>query len=120
LWWVAEPERLSRTAREAIDHAQRLGVTTVSCWELAMLAEAGRIALDRPVEIWVEQALADERTQSLPLTSTVAVRAALLGRERFGGDPADRMIYSTARDAGVKLVTRDRRIRTFDPRGTIW
>ena len=120
LWWVAEPGRLSRTAREAIDHAQRLGVTTVSCWELAMLAEAGRIALDRPVEIWVEQALADERTQSLPLTSTVAVRAALLGRERFGGDPADRMIYSTARDAGVKLVTRDRRIRTFDPRGTIW
>ncbi|MGH2903830.1 MAG: type II toxin-antitoxin system VapC family toxin [Solirubrobacteraceae bacterium] len=120
LWWIAEPGRLSASARETIDHAQHLGVATISCWEIAMLAEAGRIALDRPVEIWMEQALADERTQPLPLTSTVAVRAARLGREGFGGDPADRIIYSTARDTGAKLLTRDRRMRAFDPHGTTW
>jgi PIN domain nuclease of toxin-antitoxin system len=120
LWWVAEPQRLSHGAREAIDRTERLGIATISCWEIAMLVEAGRIELDRAIELWVEQALADPRTRSLPLTSSVAVRAALLGRDRFVGDPADRIIYATAREAGASLVTRDGAIREFDTRGTIW
>jgi PIN domain nuclease of toxin-antitoxin system len=120
LWWVAEPQRLSQGAREAIDRTERLGIATISCWEIAMLAEAGRIELDRAIERWVEQALADPRTRSLPLTSSVAVRAALLGRDRFVGDPADRIIYATAREVGASLVTRDEAIREFDARGTIW
>ena len=85
-----------------------------------MLVEAGRIELDRPVGAWIEQALADTRTRSLALTSTVAVQAALLGREGFVGDPADRIVYATARDAGARLVTRDKSLRKFDQRGTIW
>jgi PIN domain nuclease of toxin-antitoxin system len=120
LWWAAEPVKLSRAAQDTIDHAERIGIATISCWEVAMLVEAGRIELDRPAGAWIEQALADARTQSLPLTSTVAVQAALLGREGFVGDPADRIIYATARNAGARLVTRDKSLRTFDPRGTIW
>ncbi len=120
LWWVAKPSRLSRVAREAIDGSERFGVATISCWEIAMLVEAGRVELDRPVEHWIEQALADARAQSLPLTSRIAVQAALLGRERFVGDPADRIIYSSARGTGARLVTRDAPMRAFDPRGTIW
>jgi PIN domain nuclease of toxin-antitoxin system len=120
LWWVAKPSRLSRTARETIDSTERFGVATISCWEIAMLTEAGRIELDRPVDRWIEQALADARAQALPLTSTIAVQAASLGREGFVGGPADRIIYSSARHAGVRLVTRDAPMRAFDPRGTIW
>jgi PIN domain nuclease of toxin-antitoxin system len=120
LWWTAEPKKLSLQAQDAIDHAERIGIATISCWEVTMLVEAGRIELDRPAGRWIEQALADSRTQSLPLTSTVAVQAALLGREGFVGDPADRIIYATTRAAGARLVTRDRSLRAFDPRGTIW
>jgi PIN domain nuclease of toxin-antitoxin system len=120
LWWTAEPEKLSRPARDAIDRSERIGLATISCWEVAMLAEAGRITLDRAIGSWVEQALAHARTQPLPLTSTVAVGAALLVREGFGGDPADRIIYATARHAGARLITCDRSLRAFDPRGTIW
>jgi PIN domain nuclease of toxin-antitoxin system len=120
LWWTAEPTKLSQPARDAIDHADRIGIATISCWEVTMLAEAGRIELDRSAGTWIEQALADTRTQSLPLTSTVAVQAALLGRDGLSGDPADRIIYATARNAGAHLITRDRSLRKFDPRGTIW
>lgn len=120
LWWTAEPAKLSRPAQDAIDHAEQIGVATISCWEVTMLAEAGLIELDRPAGVWIEQALADVRTQSLPLTSTVAVRAALLGREGLSGDPADRIIYATSRNTGARLITRDRSLRAFDPRGTIW
>ena len=120
LWWVAEPERLSKAALSAIDGVERFGVATISCWEIAMLVECGRIELDRPVDQWVDQALASSRVELLSLTGTVAVRAALLGREGFVGDPADRLIYATARNAGRWLVTRDKALRAFDPRNTIW
>jgi PIN domain nuclease of toxin-antitoxin system len=120
LWWLAEPRKLSPAARDSIDRADRIGVATISCWEIAMLAESGRIVLDRPIGAWVQQALADTRTTSLPLTSPVAISAAMLSRDGFVGDPADRIIYSTAREAGAALVTRDQALRAFDPRGTIW
>lgn len=56
---------------------------------------------------------------ALPITPKVALDAALLEREASGGDPADRLINATARDSG-RLVTRDTRLRDFDPRGTLW
>ncbi|HEX4114502.1 MAG TPA: type II toxin-antitoxin system VapC family toxin [Solirubrobacteraceae bacterium] len=120
LWWVAAPEKLSSQARNAIDLTDALGVATISCWEIAMLTEAGRIDLDRDVEAWIRQALTDVRIQAMPLTSDIALRAALLGRAGFQGDPADRIVYATAREAGADLVTKDRALRAFDPRGTVW
>lgn len=120
LWWVAAPEKLSEPARNAIDSADTLGVATISCWEVAMLTEAGRIDLDRDVEAWTKQALGDARIDTMPLTSGIALRAALLGRAGFQGDPADRIVYATARDVGADLVTKDRALRAFDPRGTVW
>jgi PIN domain nuclease of toxin-antitoxin system len=120
LWWVADRTRLSAAAAAAIEESESIGVAAISCWEVAMLALRGRIALDRDLARWVRQALAQQGVAALPLTPPVALAAALLERERFGGDPADRMIYATAREAGARLITRDARIREFDPRGTLW
>ncbi len=120
LWWVADRTRLSTAATAAIAESESIGVAAISCWEVAMLVLRGRIALDRDLARWVRQALAQQGVVALPLTPPVALAAALLERERFGGDPADRMIYATAREAGARLITRDARIREFDPRGTLW
>jgi PIN domain nuclease of toxin-antitoxin system len=49
-----------------------------------------------------------------------AVAAALLGRDGFHGDPADRLIYATTRALGATLVTRDEAMRRFDPERTLW
>lgn len=118
LWWCAAPAKLSARARDAIDRAARIGISAVSCLEVALLVARGRIALDRPLEVWVEQALAHDRVASLPVTARVAVRAGLLGG--FPGDPADRILYATALDAGAMLVTKDRALRRLDPRRTVW
>ena len=120
LWWTSAPSRLSRRARAAIEAADRVGVCTISAWEIAMLVVRERIALDRRVDDWVRQALAHEPVLALPLTSGAAVAAALLEREGFAGDPADRMIYATAREQGARLVTRDRDMRAFDAARTVW
>jgi PIN domain nuclease of toxin-antitoxin system len=85
-----------------------------------MLAEHGRLIFDRPVSQWVRQALARERVQEAPLTAQAAAEAALLPRNIFPGDPADRFIYATARLTGAGLISADQRLRRFDPALTIW
>lgn len=120
LWWHAEPSRLSRPARRAIDEAETIGVSAISAWEVAMLVRRRRISLDRDVASWVRQALAPARIVAHPLTPEVAVAAGSLEGERFRGDPADRFIYATARAQRTPLVTRDEAIRGFDSRNTIW
>ncbi|MFI4991595.1 MAG: type II toxin-antitoxin system VapC family toxin [Solirubrobacterales bacterium] len=120
LWWLAAPARLSRAATEAIERAPRVGVSTLSAWEVAMLAVRGRISLDRDVGLWVGQALADERVESLSPSADVAVAAGLLDAQSFPGDPVDRLIYATARSTGATLITRDAAIRAFDSASTLW
>jgi PIN domain nuclease of toxin-antitoxin system len=120
LWWSADPGRLSAPARAAIDEADRVGVSAISCWEVAMLALRNRVTLDRDIAHWVRQALSRPGIVAIPLMPQVALAAGLLERDGFAGDPADRLIYATARNAGTSLVTKDRRLREFDPRGTVW
>lgn len=119
IWWVADPKRLSRSAVEAIADAGTILVASISCWEVAMLVTKNRIALDRPAERWIRQALARPGLRAVPLAPSVATAAGLLDGS-FPGDPADRLIYATARAEGAELLTRDRRLRQFDPRGTRW
>lgn len=120
IWWTDDPARLSPAARAAIERAESVGVAAISAWEVAMLALGDRLALDREIGRWVRQALAQPGVVAIPLMPKVAVDAALLERDGFAGDPADRLIYATARDAGAPLVTKDVRIREFDRRGTVW
>lgn len=95
-------------------------MSTLSAWEIATLASRGRISLDRDVSLWVRQALANARIESLAPGSEVAVAAGLLDAKSFPGDPVDRLIYATARAADATLITRDRAIRAFDPETTLW
>jgi len=42
------------------------------------------------------------------------------GQLAFAGNPADRLIYATARAADAPLVTRDERMHAFDPERVVW
>jgi PIN domain nuclease of toxin-antitoxin system len=119
IWWRADPGRLSAPAADVISSADRIGLSSISVWELGMLVRRGRISLDRDVARWVRQALADARIALLAPGADVALAAALLD-DAFPGDPADRLIYAAARQAGAPLVTRDARIAQFDPARVVW
>lgn len=120
LWWAASPERLGEGARRAIAEAESIHVAAISAWEVVMLERKGRIALDRSPAEWVRQALSQPGVVAVPLDPPIAVAAGALDGEGVPTDPADRMIYATARSLGATLVTKDRALREFDPRGTIW
>lgn len=119
LWWVNGEAALSTPARRAIEHADMVGVATISAMEVAALVRRGKITLDATAGSWVAQALGRDHVVELALTADVAVAAGSLGDD-FVGDPADRIIYSTSIVTGSKLVTRDRFLRTYDPARTVW
>jgi PIN domain nuclease of toxin-antitoxin system len=118
-WWSAEPDRISRPARRALEKADELLISAASWYELAWLAERQRIVIDVPVRAWLESLSAQMRT--IGVTPAIADGAVALPAS-FPRDPTDRLIYATAIEHGVKLVTRDQAIAEHDrPRSlVIW
>lgn len=112
LWWQAGGRRLSRRATRAIDRADTVLVSLLSCWEIATLHRLGRIALDRDASSWVQDLLADDRIAPAALTPEAAAWAGSLDGH-FPGDPIDRLLYATARDHRVPFVSKDEAMRSF-------
>lgn len=107
-WWSSEPDRLSRAATQAVTEADELAVASITWFELAWLAHHERIVLTIPIRAWLEQLASQVRT--VGTTPAVAATAVALPTS-FPGDPADRLIYATAIELGLVLVTKDERLR---------
>jgi len=118
-WWSAEPERVSARARSTLEGADELVVAAISWYELAWLARHERIAVTVPIRSWLQGLAGQLRT--IGVTPAIADTAANLP-VTFPDDPADRLIYATAIESGLDLVTKDRTIRDHDqPRSlTVW
>jgi PIN domain nuclease of toxin-antitoxin system len=120
VWWVHGDERLTVTQRDAIGAAEAdgIGVSAISCWEVAKLVERGRLELPCPLEEWFDQALDYPGIQLLPLTPEVATESTRLPGE-FHRDPADQMIVATARVYDCPLVTSDSKLLEYSHVTTI-
>jgi len=114
VWWVHGDEQLTQAQREAIaaNEDDLIGVSAISCWEIAKLVEYGRLELPSPLEEWFEQALSYPGVQLLALTPEIAVESTRLPGE-FHRDPADQIIVATARVYGCPLVTSDDKIVNY-------
>lgn len=119
IWWATASPHLSKRAAKAIESVDALGVSAISCWEVAMLVAKGRLVLDRDPEVWLDQALKLPRVQLLPLSPRIAVRSARLGGARLA-DPADCIIVATALEFGCPIASKDERIRSFPSVRVVW
>ena len=107
IWAVEAHERLGPDSRNIADAAlreDRLFVSAISFWEVALLAKRGRLVLAYPSGEWRQIALS-LGIEELPLTGEIGIRAAEL--DGLPGDPADRMITATAMAQGATLITAD-------------
>lgn len=107
-WWSAEPQRVSERASTVLEQADELAVASISWFELAWLARHDRIVLSIPVGSWLRGLAVQVRT--LGLNPAIAETAVALPSS-FPGDPADRLIFATAIEHGLQLVTKDGAIR---------
>ena len=88
-------------------------MSPISLWEIALLVRKGRFELDRNPFDWARDLLDGDRIELAPLTATAAVGAGLLPADGFEGDPADCVIYATARELVAPLITKDHRMHRF-------
>ena len=112
LWWQAGGQRLSSRAARAIDDAPVVRISPLSCWEIATLCGSVVWGLDRDTTAWVRDLLRDERIETASLSAEAATWAGTL-TEAFAGDPIDRLIYATARDLRIPLISKDQRLRAY-------
>jgi PIN domain nuclease of toxin-antitoxin system len=118
-WLADDPDRLSPAAMAAIDRADDLAVASPTWFELAWLRTSGRLESAVPLRAWLDRLAQGLRT--MPIGPGVAARAAELPAS-FPRDPADRIIFATAVEFGIPLVTRDDRMRAHENLGArlIW
>lgn len=112
--WVLDEKQLPEPVqRQIIEHEKDgLGVSVISCWEVAKLLELKRLNLDMDVSDWINQALSYPGIQLVELSPSIAVESTRLPGE-FHRDPADQLIVATARIHDCPLLTLDRKILDY-------
>lgn len=109
IWSASGSERLAtRVLRELEDAENELWLSPISLWELAMLFERGRVALNQDLNGWVSKALRTFPLHEALITHEVALETARVALAHR--DPADRFLVATARVFDLTLVTADRQL----------
>jgi PIN domain nuclease of toxin-antitoxin system len=111
LWSLTRPEQLSRRVTAALaDETNELWLSPISVWEFLLLAEHGRVRLERGTtpSAWVDLALSRAPMHDAPLNLAVALRSRSVDVEH--DDPADRFLAATADVYALVLVTADTRL----------
>ncbi len=90
---------------EQIRQADIVAVSAISCYEIALAYDKGRLEIDISVQEWLIDSLAPAGIQLLPLTPEITVRA--INLSPIHKDPFDRLIIATTLEYGAKLASID-------------
>ena len=95
-WFINEEyDRFPTAWREAIEAAERVGVSCVSCYEIALAQQRRRLELPCSAERWFEEAL------------TPAIAASAVALSPVHRDPFDRLIIATSLVYQARLASVD-------------
>ena len=109
LWCHLEPDRLGKRVRTAINTpGNELWLSPISVWEVLLLAEKRRVAIDGDPRRWIEAAWSRAPMHEAPLNHEVALRSRAVSVPHQ--DPADRFLAATAQAFDLTLVTDDRHL----------
>jgi PIN domain nuclease of toxin-antitoxin system len=122
VWYIYNDQRLSTPARVFIEAAatdgDEIGVSAITFVELTYLIEKGRIEQDVYARLTTELEQPGAVLRDLAFTRPVADTLSRIDRNAVPDMP-DRIIAATASQAGVPLISRDRKIRLSNV-STIW
>ena len=121
IWAVEGDGRLGTSASRLIEETvrtDRVAVSAITPWEIALLVERRRLRLGREVGAWIAQALALPGITLIPIEPAIAIDSVRLPGE-FHADPADRFIVATARHLEVPLLTADPKILAYSDAGHV-
>ncbi|MCY3712197.1 MAG: type II toxin-antitoxin system VapC family toxin [Gemmatimonadetes bacterium] len=111
VFWTLDPGRLSKTAEQTIAQADRVGVSSISIWEIGINVERGRLVLPLSGAEYLENLEQTSRVEILPVDLSTWIRNLQLDWNHR--DPVDRTIVATASLHNCPLVTSDSVLRSF-------
>ncbi|NJL92023.1 MAG: type II toxin-antitoxin system VapC family toxin [Coleofasciculaceae cyanobacterium SM2_1_6] len=105
-WFVnQEFERFPISWRETIETNEQVSVSVISCYEIALAQQRGRLELPCPPNQWFQSALEPTGITLLTLNPEIICRAVQLSPVHK--DPFDRLIMATALEYKAKLASVD-------------
>jgi PIN domain nuclease of toxin-antitoxin system len=117
LYWTLDPEKIPLATRKAIEREDRLIVSSISVWEIALKVKRGKLQIPLPLGEYVERLLRLEAVEIQPVDVQTWLDNLDLDWDHL--DPADRTIVATAARLDCPLISSDSQIAHFYPR-TIW
>jgi len=110
-WWVNRtPDKLEQRQIDAIETADALAISAMTCWEIAWLVKYKRIILKLPVSDWLDQ-IETNGVAIIPVSRAIAERAVTLPEHHK--DPVDRIIIATAVEHQAQLLSVDGRFPDY-------
>ena len=109
LWSAAEPEKLSRNITNELESdSNELWFSSISVWEILLLAEKDRISLGPDIVKSVREIFRALPFKEATINREVAIQSRLVQLPHQ--DPADRFLAATAVVYDLTLVTADSRL----------
>ena len=121
-WWLSDPNVLPAKARTVVREAaanRAVYVSSISTWEVALLAARDRLTFTMDARDWIARSEALPFLHFVPVDNSIAIRSVRLPPP-FHKDPADRIIVATAMSMGVPIVSSDARILKYPHVKGIW
>ena len=112
IWSLTKSDELSSEVKEAITLAKvnkNLYLSSISLWEIAMLAQKQRISVYRRIADFLQTIENIRGLNILQITANIAAESVTLPGD-IHNDPADRIIIASCREISATLVTRDQKI----------
>jgi PIN domain nuclease of toxin-antitoxin system len=117
LYWTLDPAQLSSKAKRAIEQAERILVSSISVWEIALKVKHNKLVIPLPIKDYADQLQKLEGLEILSVDIQTWLDNLELPWEHR--DPADRTIVALAKRLDCPLVTSDRVIADYYPE-TVW
>jgi PIN domain nuclease of toxin-antitoxin system len=118
LWWVKDSDALSKTAGARIaDEGNECFLSLASAWEMAIKVATGKLELPAPVGRFVEEQLAANAFQLLPIELVHVAHVAKLPFHHR--DPFDRLLVAQALKEKLAIVSADPIFRKYGAK-RIW
>ena len=117
LYWTLDPVRLSSKAEQAIVQAERIVISSISVWEIALKIKRQKLIIPLPINDYVDRLQQLEPLEILPVDVQTWLDNLDLPWEHR--DPADRTVVALATRFSCSLITSDHVIADYYPE-TIW
>jgi PIN domain nuclease of toxin-antitoxin system len=122
VWFLSNPELLSKKAKRYVDAAVKekaIMISSISVWEVALLVARKRLILTLELSDWIAKSEMLPFFKFIPVDNSVAIKSVNLPQP-LHTDPADRIIIATAISLGAPIVTKDEKILNYPHVQTIW